>query len=190
MKYFDRSTYESEYYYFASVFDPRMKDRIFKHNPDLFDSQWAEGCYSTLIEFLEKSDPPSVRSDPISDPSSSAGHFLDDDDGILGHYGPSLLSHPADPESAKGELQCYLSIDPIHLQDHPLLWWKQNEAHFPRIAAGAKAYLAIPGSSVSVERAFSAGRDVISLRRAALEGDTIRHLMLYRSYLKLEKQLK
>jgi hypothetical protein len=46
------------------------------------------------------------------------------------------------------------------------------------------------GSSVSVERAFSAGRDVISLRRAALEGDTIRQLMLYRSYLKLEKRLK
>jgi hypothetical protein len=167
MKYFDCSTYESEYYYFASgkvtfnaftvmsrtfqltiiyqVFDPRMKDRIFKHNPDLFDSEWVEGCYSTLIDFLEKSDPPSMCSDPISNPSSSAGHFLDDDDGILGHYGPSLLSHPADPESAKGELQRYLSIDPIHLQDHPLLWWKQNEAHFPRIAAGAKAYLAIPG---------------------------------------------
>jgi hypothetical protein len=50
--------------------------------------------------------------------------------------------------------------------------------------------MCVIGSSVSVERAFSAGRDVISLRRAALEGDTIRQLMLYRSYLKLEKQLK
>lgn len=188
------------------VFDPRVKDQIFKHNPELFDRDWVDGCHSTLIGYLEESSPPSPT-DLTPAPSAIARHFLDDNDGILGHYASTSSSH-AD-SSARDELQRYLGMEPIHLLDNPLLWWKRNEGLFPRIAAGAKAYLAIPGqslvsmlhlrkfcsywsigSSVSVERSFSAGRDIISLRRAALEGSTIRHLMLYRSYLKLEKRLK
>ena len=44
------------------------------------------------------------------------------------------------------------------------------------------------GSSVAVERVLSAGRDVISLRRASLSAATIRVLMTYRAGLFLEKR--
>lgn len=40
-----------------------------------------------------------------------------------------------------------------------------------------------------MERTLSIGRDVISLRRESLKAETIRHLMLYKSFLHLEREL-
>ena len=45
--------------------------------------------------------------------------------------------------------------------------------------------LSITGSAVTVERIFSGGRDTISLRRARLQADTIRTLMLVKKHLHL-----
>jgi hypothetical protein len=42
---------------------------------------------------------------------------------------------------------------------------------------------------VAVERVFSAGRDVISVRRHSLSAETIRTLMTYRAGIVLEKQI-
>lgn len=53
----------------------------------------------------------------------------------------------------------------------------------------ARDFLAIPGSSVSVERCLSIGRDVISLRRPSLSAETVRMLMTFRAELLLEKRL-
>ena len=44
-----------------------------------------------------------------------------------------------------------------------------------------------PGSAVAVERIFSGGRDTISLRRASLQPDTIRILMLVKKRLHLAR---
>ena len=43
------------------------------------------------------------------------------------------------------------------------------------------------GSAVAVERIFSGGRDTISLRRASLNPDTIRVLMLVKQRLRLAR---
>jgi hypothetical protein len=43
------------------------------------------------------------------------------------------------------------------------------------------------GSAVAVERIFSGGRDTISLRRASLQPDTIRVLMLVKKRLHLAR---
>ncbi|CUA69681.1 hypothetical protein RSOLAG22IIIB_08603 [Rhizoctonia solani] len=72
---------------------------------------------------------------------------------------------------------------------NPLDWWRENWNRFPRLAAMARDFLSIPGSSVGVERVLSAGRDVISLRRSSLAADTIRVLMTYRAALQLEKKV-
>lgn len=44
------------------------------------------------------------------------------------------------------------------------------------------------GSAVAVERIFSGGRDLISLRRASLKPDTIRALMLLKQKLLLRRR--
>ena len=46
---------------------------------------------------------------------------------------------------------------------------------------------ALKGSSVAVERVFSTGRDVISVRRASLSAETIQVLMTYQAGIMLEK---
>jgi hAT family C-terminal dimerisation region len=43
------------------------------------------------------------------------------------------------------------------------------------------------GSAVAVERIFSGGRDTISLRRASLDPETIRTLMLVKQRLRLAR---
>jgi hypothetical protein len=48
------------------------------------------------------------------------------------------------------------------------------------MAAAARDYLAIPASEVLVERLFSAGRDMIGLRRFSLHSNTMQQLSLLR----------
>jgi len=58
-----------------------------------------------------------------------------------------------------------------------------RRAQFPSLFCLARDILCIPGSAVAVERIFSGGRDTISLRRASLQADTIRILMLVKKRL-------
>lgn len=44
------------------------------------------------------------------------------------------------------------------------------------------------GSAVAVERVFSGGRDTISLRRASLQANTIRALMVAKHRLRLARE--
>ena len=60
-------------------------------------------------------------------------------------------------------------------------WWKLRKDEYPCMAAAARDYLAIPASEVSCERLFSAGRDMIGLRRFSLQSDTMRQLTLLRA---------
>lgn len=57
-------------------------------------------------------------------------------------------------------------------------WWKVHKKEYPRMAAAARDYLAIPASEVSVERLFNTGRDVLGVRRFSMKGETLRILML------------
>jgi hypothetical protein len=68
---------------------------------------------------------------------------------------------------------------------NPIQWWVGRRSQFPRLYQLARDILCIPGSAVAVERIFSGGRDTISLRRANLQPDTIRMLMLVKKRLHL-----
>jgi hypothetical protein len=94
---------------------------------------------------------------------------------------------------------------------NPIRWWVGRRSQFPRLYRLARDILCIPGesinnkimhnyssiaasallsslgSAVAVERIFSGGRDTISLRRASLQPDTIRFLMLVKKRLHLAR---
>lgn len=93
----------------------------------------------------------------------------------------------------------FISCDPIQ-------WWVSRRSQFPRLFQLARDVLCIPGeylvihvsqisdlsvshtgSAVAVERIFSGGRDTISLRRASLQPNTIRTLMLVKKRLHLAR---
>ncbi|KAJ6038619.1 hypothetical protein N7460_007336 [Penicillium canescens] len=59
-------------------------------------------------------------------------------------------------------------------------WWRTHNDEYPRMAAAARDYLAIPAAEVAVERLFSRGRDLLGVRRHSLKGETMRKVMLLR----------
>ncbi|KAE8239108.1 hypothetical protein A4X13_0g8248 [Tilletia indica] len=52
-------------------------------------------------------------------------------------------------------------------------WWKDNEVEFPNLAKLARIYLAIPGSTASVERVFPTAGWICSARRGRLNGESL-----------------
>jgi hypothetical protein len=86
----------------------------------------------------------------------------------------------------------------------PIQWWAGHRSQFPYLSHLARDILAIPGmfispylkylanhllmvqgSAVAVEHIFSGSRDTISLRRASLDPETIRALMIVKQRLRL-----
>jgi hypothetical protein len=61
-----------------------------------------------------------------------------------------------------------------------LSWWRTHRDEYPRMAAAARDYLAIPASSVAVERLFNSGRDMLGVRRNSLSAETMRRRVLLR----------
>lgn len=88
----------------------------------------------------------------------------------------------ADPErdaENHGELTRYLSRDPVSTVGFPgvLEWWKSHEDTYPKLSAFARQYLVIPSTSASIERTWSAGRDIVGHRRFSLAATTISELL-------------
>ena len=59
-----------------------------------------------------------------------------------------------------------------------------HELEYPHLARMARDYLAIPASSVPVERIFSGGTDLITPTRSRLSEDTIKYCMCLKSWWK------
>ncbi|KEP46257.1 hAT family dimerization protein [Rhizoctonia solani 123E] len=193
VEYFDKSTYDSEYYYFAMVLDPRYKDSLFKANSDMIEdllsAEWMSDCANALIQTCQEFyslpfDGPLNESQPQKSEIVGFNTFSH----AFRASVPQRSGQSFNTRSASQELADYFSEDVIPDTQSPLAWWQVNAAQFPRLAPMARDFLCIPGSSVAVERVLSTGRDVISLRRASLSAETIRVLMNYRAGIMLEKR--
>ena len=54
-----------------------------------------------------------------------------------------------------------------------LMWWKLHTVRFPYLSRLARRYLAMPATSVSVERLFSVAGQVVTAKRARLDPSTV-----------------
>ncbi|CAG7689775.1 unnamed protein product, partial [Allacma fusca] len=50
-----------------------------------------------------------------------------------------------------------------------LLWWKKHEDDFPLLASMARDFLAVSGTGVPIERAFSFASDLIQPKQMSIE---------------------
>lgn len=64
-----------------------------------------------------------------------------------------------------------------------LLWWKSRSDKYPNLSRMARDYLAIPATSVSSERLFSLGKNLITDKRNLLSADTIQACQCLKSWL-------
>jgi hypothetical protein len=162
-------------YYVALVLDPRFKTllldrdlgkvtapKVVTHIKELLHDQYpsaidSSGNPSEVQLSLEKSIEARVlqRLQPKKRYSSDIDRYFEDD---------------------------VVSVDESTSQDKNWLlsWRRAHRKEYPRLAAAARDYLAIPASSVSVERLFNKGRDLLGVRRNSLNGETMRRLMLLR----------
>ena len=78
--------------------------------------------------------------------------------------------------SLDDEITQYLEED-VENDVEPLVWWRQKEPRFPRVARLAKKYLALPASSAPSERMFSKMNAVVDKRRASLDPDRVERIV-------------
>jgi len=65
----------------------------------------------------------------------------------------------------------------------PLQWWKVHAEDFPTVSRMARDFLAIPATSVSVERLFSRSRHVCRDTRSSFKAQTITEIMCAKKWL-------
>ncbi|GES73509.1 zinc finger BED domain-containing protein RICESLEEPER 2-like [Rhizophagus clarus] len=82
----------------------------------------------------------------------------------------------------------YLNEPPENFDMDVLAFWKVHENKFPNLFKMAKDFLAIPGTSVPVERIFSGGTDLITQRRCSLNPEIIRKSMCLKAWLKYKNK--
>ena len=86
------------------------------------------------------------------------------------------------------ECQLYESSRDANKTCDRLLWWKVNEKNFPVLSKLAKYILAIPASSATSERIFSAGGLTVSHLRCTLDDEKVEDILKIRlNILKLEQ---
>ncbi|CAE6479261.1 unnamed protein product [Rhizoctonia solani] len=187
-EFLDKSVKDSQYYYYAMVLDPRYKNTLFSLNTALLErllprnwlSESAESFAHTCRKFYDSATHPTVQ-------PHLGTKDMDEFEYAMNASMPQSIHQHQEPTSLAREIQEYLAEPTTTME--PLEWWSKHQSRFPRLAAMARDYLCIPGSSVAVERVLSTGRDVISLRRASLSAETITILMKYRADIILEESV-
>ena len=81
-----------------------------------------------------------------------------------------LITLPVQPKRRQ-ERSFYFTTEAVKRM--PLMWWKQHQEEFPRLARMARQYLAVPASSASPERLFSSVGFVKSDLRGSLLDTTL-----------------
>ena len=62
-------------------------------------------------------------------------------------------------------------------RENHLKWWKVNSYMYPVLSVLSKKYLAIPVTSVPLERVFSAAGDIVSEKRSCLLRELVSRLV-------------
>ena len=88
----------------------------------------------------------------------------------------------SDSERIKAEVEremnnyIAIEVDPSTV-GNPLVWWKDNQEHYPRLARLARKFFCIPATSVPSERAFSVAGHVVNEKRACLLPENVNMLV-------------
>jgi hypothetical protein len=146
LKFFDKSTFESEYYYFATALDPRYKLSIIENNPDLFGDDWIEDCKKSLIETLQANYDlnDEINATVPTVPSKRSASEMDDWDREM-----QAMLPEDDDVGVSAEEECAIYLAEARNKLEPLDWWRINGGRFPRLAKMARDFLAIPGKCYS-----------------------------------------
>ena len=92
-----------------------------------------------------------------------------------------------DPSSVNGETEliAYMRVQQVANDTDPLMWWKQHQQEFPRLARMTRQYLAVHASSSSPDRLFTSVGLVKSDCRGSLLDTTLIDVMWAKKHPKI-----
>ena len=106
-----------------------------------------------------------VTPSPAAEPEPPTKRCKVENDGLGFLLGGASTSQ----SQRQSEFDRYLvAADTVQDGETALEWWRRNDKAFPKTAALARKYLAIPATSVQSERLFSATGRLISKARSRL----------------------
>jgi hypothetical protein len=166
----------SDTYYTALVLDPRVKGDLLLD--ELEDEATGKDILKSLRENLHQNY--SVSIIELSGPAQSPGDYSSEYSNV-----EIRMLQRLQPRSQPllSDIDRYFDSPRLEITDTKgpnwlCNWWRVHKDEYPRMAAAARDYLAIPASEVSVERKFNSGRDLLGIRRFSMKSDTMRMLML------------
>ena len=187
-----------QFWFVASLLDPRFKKLSFKHDGMLADSmrlralKWLTTDFNTNYKgkvvakaaaaaAAGAADNTGVRQRHLKRRKMSAASFFADS---------SDSSSDGEADAATGgravdELAAYLEVPQIKYttEEDMMAWWKKNEVNFPNVAVMARQYLGCPASSAAVERLFSQVGIAYSAKRKRAGADTLESVMFSKANL-------
>ncbi|CAB4424046.1 unnamed protein product [Rhizophagus irregularis] len=149
LKTYYAKTDESHVYPIATILDPRMKLKYY------LQQEWEQEYIDAAIKVIKDTYNKHYQNDSLLNNSNLEVQENNQENFFS-------LFEIGNDSSEEDELDEYLRKPVAH------------EATYPRLAAIARDYLAIPGTSVPVERIFSGGADLITKKRSSLGIETIR----------------
>lgn len=114
--------------------------------------------------YLNQDDESSVReiTVPVATQNKGLSKLLEDEDEPS--HEPTLNPRI----KSEMEINNYLAMPKISLDENPLIWWKSHQNSFPKLKSLARKFLAFQGTSVPSERVFSTSGNVITKHRSSL----------------------
>ena len=78
---------------------------------------------------------------------------------------------------AKNELDLYLKSPTLNMDSCPLAWWKLEQSRLPMLSIVARKFLCVCATSVSSERIFSTGGNIVTDNRTCLKPNKVDQLV-------------
>lgn len=171
---------QSDIFFIATVLDPRIKTKWIRDNVNKPDE-----VIDRIRAHLKASYPPPPDPDLPSNTDKEAFQTLEY------QFLAPFLDQQAD-DDVDNDIDTYLDSPCVkwrgsRTEDQTqwiLDWWNANKSQYGCMARVARDFLAIPASEVDCERLFSAGRDLLGIRRYSMSSNTMRTLMLLKGALR------
>jgi hAT family C-terminal dimerisation region len=180
-KYYTLMDDSCDILYITMLLDPRFKKLVLEH--ELKDG--AENIVAAMQQQLEIQYP-IARHEPAPPPTSESGSAISHKT-IVSEIMNKIKAKSQKSPDKSSDIARYLNSDVVEFdekkKDWIFSWWGGHSDEYPRMAAAARDYLAVPAAEVDVERLFNSGRDLLGLRRWSLSSGTMRKLLILKDSL-------
>ncbi|KAF4612503.1 hypothetical protein D9613_012755 [Agrocybe pediades] len=195
-KYRAKAT-ENQFYKLGTVLHPSLRTEWFRHMANDASAQQhevdkAKALFRHVATLYHREQPEPSQRDTANDPlpSQQPSTSNNDHDDFLDSMLRVEIAHTiqADAqtpeEKFEDELRRYLRFEGgLGDKKDPLGWWKIHAPSFPTVARMARDFLAIPATSVAVERTFSKSRHICADLRMSLKAETAREALLSKTWI-------